>query len=273
MNNDHSLPPQQGIADKTVSSAAQEEGQGAGGKNKKQRRLSVTLGLWIIKRIERALIKYSRVPDTPFLAPDEFPWVAALEAEWQPIRAELEQLLEAPERIPNFQDISRDQINLSKDDKWKSYFLYGYGYKMENNCRACPETTRIIESIPGMFTAFFSVLAPGKHIPIHRGPYRGLLRCHLALLVPEPREDCWIEVGGTTATWKEGRCIVFDDTYPHRVENNTDARRVVLFLDIKRPLNLPGALLNRMVLFLIRLSPYIQDARRNQVAWEKRMGD
>ena len=240
---------------------------------KKKRRPSVALGLWLIKRIERILIRYSLVPDTPFLAPSEFSWVRTLEADWKVMRTELDRLLEAPERIPNFQDISRDQYNISRDDKWKSWFLYGYGYKMENNCKACPETTRILESIPGMFTAFFSVLAPGKHIPLHRGPYRGLLRCHLALIVPEPRQDCWIEVGGETSTWEEGRCIVFDDTYRHRVENNTGDRRVVLFIDIKRPLGFPGSLLNRVVLFLIRLSPYIQDARRNQKAWEKRLGD
>ena len=240
---------------------------------KKKRRPSVALGLWLIKRIERILIRYSLVPDTPFLAPSEFSWTPTLEADWELMRAELDRLLEAPERIPNFQDISRDQYNISRDDKWKSYFLYGYGYKMENNCKACPETTRILESIPGMFTAFFSVLAPGKHIPLHRGPYRGLLRCHLALIVPEPRQDCWIEVGGETSTWEEGRCIVFDDTYRHRVENNTGGRRVVLFIDIKRPLGFPGSLLNRVVLFLIRLSPYIQDARRNQKAWEKRLGE
>ena len=89
--------------------------------------------------------------------------------------------------------------------------------------------------------------------------------------MPEPLEDCWIEVGGETANWEEGRCIVFDDTYQHWVENNTRGRRVVLFIDIKRPLKFPGSLLNRIVLFLIRLSPYIQDARRNQVAWEKRL--
>lgn len=240
---------------------------------KKKRRPSVALGLWIIKRIERILIRYSLVPATPFLDPSEFSWARTLEADWKLIRAELGRLLEAPERIPNFQDISRDQYNITRDDKWKSYFLYGYGYKMENNCKACPETTRILESMPDMFTAFFSVLAPGKRIPLHRGPYRGLLRCHLALVVPEPRQDCWIEVGGETAAWEEGRCIVFDDTYRHRVENNTGGRRVVLFIDIIRPLKFPGSLLNRIVLFLVRLSPYIQDARRNQAAWEKRLDE
>ena len=242
------------------------------GKGKKKHRISVALGLWIIKRIERILIKFSPVGDTPFLSPAEFAWVDLLESDWKVIRKELDRVLKAPERIPNFQDISRDQTNITRDDKWKSYFLYGYGYKMAGNCSECPETTRIIENIPGMFTAFFSVLAPGKHIPRHRGPYKGLLRCHLALIVPEPREDCWIEVGDKSTAWEEGRCIVFDDTYKHRVENNTDGIRVVLFLDVLRPLKFPGSLLNRLVLQLIRLSPFIQDARRNQVAWEKRLG-
>ena len=238
---------------------------------KKKHRLSVALGLWIIKRVEQVLIRFSLVGDTPFLPPSAFAWVETLEANWKVIRAELDQVLKTPERIPNFQDISTDQANITRDDKWKSYFLYGYGYKMPDNCKQCPETTRIIEAIPGMFTAFFSVLAPGKHIPRHRGPYRGLLRGHLALVVPEPREACWIEVGDETTRWEEGRCIVFDDTYKHRVENNTDAVRVVLFLDVLRPLKFPASLLNRIILQLIRLSPFIQDARRNQVAWEKRL--
>ena len=239
---------------------------------KKKHRLSVALGLWIIKRVEQVLIRFSLVGATPFLAPSAFAWVELLESNWEVIRAELDQVLKTPERIPNFQDISTDQANITRDDKWKSYFLYGYGYRMPDNCKQCPETTRIIEAIPGMFTAFFSVLAPGKHIPRHRGPYRGLLRGHLALVVPEPREACWIEVGDVTTSWEEGRCIVFDDTYKHRVENNTDGVRVVLFLDVLRPLKFPASLLNRIILQLIRLSPFIQDARRNQVAWEKRLG-
>ena len=239
---------------------------------KKKHRLSVALGLWIIKRVEQVLIRFSLVGATPFLAPSAFAWVELLESNWEVIRAELDQVLKTPERIPNFQDISTDQANITRDDKWKSYFLYGYGYRMPDNCKQCPETTRIIEAIPGMFTAFFSVLAPGKHIPRHRGPYRGLLRGHLALVVPEPREACWIEVGDVTTPWEEGRCIVFDDTYKHRVENNTDGVRVVLFLDVLRPLKFPASLLNRIILQLIRLSPFIQDARRNQVAWEKRLG-
>ena len=40
-----------------------------------------------------------------------------------------------------------------------------------------------------MKLAFFSILAPGKHIPEHRGSLKGVIRYHLALKVPEPRHS------------------------------------------------------------------------------------
>ena len=40
----------------------------------------------------------------------------------------------------------------------------------------------------------FSVMEPGTHLPAHRGPYNGLLRLHLGLLIPEPREQLGIRV-------------------------------------------------------------------------------
>lgn len=242
-------------------------------KPKKKHRLSVVLGLWLIKRIEKVLMRYSLVPDSPFLNAQEFAWIEILKTDWRKIRAELHPLLDRPENIPNFQDISRDQTNITRDDRWKTFFLHGYGYKFDANCRLCPETTRLIESIPGMYTAFFSILSPGKHIPLHRGPYKGLLRCHLGLLIPEPNKNCWIEVGGERANWREGECLVFDDTYKHQVQNDTKGIRVVLFIDIIRPLRFPGAWLNTLMLSMIRWSPYIRDARKNQQAWEYRLGE
>ena len=237
-------------------------------REKPSKRRVVLIGLWIIKRIEKVLIRYSLVADTPVFNTNEFAWTNLLESEWGKIRNELDQVLASPRKLPNFQDISKDQVNITQDDRWKTFFLYGYGYKMDENCNLCPETTRIVESIPGMMTAFFSILSPGKHIPPHRGPYKGLLRCHLALKVPNPQEQCWIQVGNEIANWEEGRCIVFDDTYVHRVENNTDEMRVVLFLDIIRPVRFPGSWLNKIVIRLIRWSPFIQDAVKNQKAWE-----
>jgi len=95
--------------------------------------------------LEKVISRYSLVPNTPFLSSKQFEWTHALETNWQAIREELDVILQYTEQLPRFQDISEDQgRNISKDDLWKTFFLYGYGVKMEQNCEYCPETTRII---------------------------------------------------------------------------------------------------------------------------------
>jgi beta-hydroxylase len=59
------------------------------------------------------------------------------------------------------------------------------GEKAEVNCGRCPVTMEVLERIPGMTTAFFSILAPGQRIPAHRGVFKGFVRCHLALRFPK----------------------------------------------------------------------------------------
>lgn len=238
-------------------------------KKKRKHRPSVAIGLWIIKRLENLIRRSSTVGNTPFFDPAIFAWARDLEARSAVIRAELDAVLCNSDAIPSFQQISKDQARLTQDDRWKTFFLYGYGYKIDGNCAQCPQTTQVIESIPGMYTAFFSILSPGKHIPPHRGPYNGLLRVHLGLIIPQQAEQCRIEVGDEVRHWQQDSCLVFDDTYKHQVWNDTDERRVVLFLDVQRPLTLPGRLLNRVVLKLIQWSPFIQDARRNQQNWDR----
>jgi aspartyl/asparaginyl beta-hydroxylase (cupin superfamily) len=228
---------------------------------------TINIGAFFVRRLERIIARGSRVGNPAFFDPVLFGWTAALEREWPAIRRELEVVLERRDELPSFHEISRDQVRIS-DHRWKTYFLYAYGFKAEGNCARCPETTRIVESIPGMKTAFFSILGPGKHIPAHRGPYNGVIRCHLGLLVPEPRERCRIRVGSQYAAWEEGRVMLFDDTYEHEVWNNTDGVRVVLFLDVMRPLRFPASVLNQLLLRLIGASPYVQDGVENYKRWE-----
>ena len=57
-------------------------------------------------------------------------------------------------------------------------------------------------------------------------------------------------------------CDQFDDTFPHEVWNDTDSIRVVLFMDILRPLPAPVALLNNLIIKIIAASPFIRDAKR-----------
>lgn len=225
----------------------------------------------LLQRIERATVRYSLVGDKTFFDTDDFPWARELEAGWPHIRRELDRVLQEREMLPSFQDISTDQRVLTTDDKWKTFFLYAFGYKSEANCARCPETARLLNRIPGMKTAMFSILAPGKHIPPHRGPYKGVLRCHLGLVVPEPREQCRIRVGHDYRHWEEGKCMVFDDTFNHEVWNDTDGERVVLFIDVVRPFRQPVEAVNRGIIKLIGWSPFVQRAIKNHEAWERRV--
>lgn len=215
----------------------------------------------LVRSLEAFIGKHSQVGDMPFFDTQQFDWIATLEANWQLIRQELDVLLKNVNAIPNFQDISADQASITQDDRWKTYFLYGYGYKAEQNCRQCPETTRLIEQIPGMKTAFFSILLPHKHIPEHRGPYKGLLRYHLALKVPAVIDRCALQVGDQVRHWQEGKSLVFDDTFPHQAWNQTDEIRVILFLDFVRPMHPPMSWFNRAMIQLIAWSPYVQSGR------------
>ena len=64
-----------------------------------------------------------------------------LEEKWRDIRDEVERMLRYRDRIPRFQDVSRNQYKISPDDKWKTFVLYGFGFKSELNCSLCPKTT------------------------------------------------------------------------------------------------------------------------------------
>lgn len=229
--------------------------------------VSAELGVKVLEPIERWIGRRSPVGDTPFYDNGQFEWIADVEANWHEIRDELDAVLADRDAIPAFQDISVDQVDLSDDDRWKTYFLFGYGFEVGEHTAACPRTAELMRAVPGMKTAMFSILAPGKHIPHHRGPYKGVLRYHLGLVIPEPAERCRIRVGDEVRQWAEGASMVFDDTYDHEVWNDTDGERVVLFVDVVRPLTGVARRINDALLWLIAHSPLIADARRRQERW------
>jgi len=230
------------------------------------------LGVTIMRGVADFQARHSRVGTTPVLDNAEFPWTADLEAGWKDVRAELDVLLEHPERIPAFHQISPDQARISKGDNWKVFTFHAYGTRIEENRALCPRTSALIDTVPGLQNAWFSILAPGYHIPPHHGPTRAVIRLHLALIVPEDRENCWIRVGDQICTWEEGKCLVFDDTYEHEVRNDTPERRVVLFIDFDRPMDAIGTLVNRLLVFLIRVSNYVQVPLKNLRAWNQTTG-
>lgn len=238
--------------------------------NQWKRRAIIQTGKRLTRAIDRFLASQSLVGDPPAFDTGQFDWVSILEQNWQPIRREGEKLLKDRDLIPAFHEISPDQTRISKGDHWKTHILYGFGRRIENNCRSCPETAKVLESIPGMMTAWFSMIDPGYHIPPHRGPTKSFVVCHLGLIIPKDKDNCYLRVADRKLTWEEGKCFVFDDTFDHEVRNDTDEHRVVLLVHVERPMRLPGRIVSKLFLALIKASPYFKDGAKNMKKWEDR---
>ncbi len=231
-------------------------------------RLMTRVFMRVVEWAERLNLRDSKVGNPAIYDNALFPWTAAIEREWPLIRTELERVLVRKDDLPGFHEIASDVASISRDRGWKSFILCGYGFRSAANIAACPETWRICRTIPGLITVMFSILEPGKHLPPHRGPYNGVLRLHLGLIVPEPRRDLGIRVGQQVYRWEEGRTVVFDDAYEHEAWNRTPHTRVVLFVDFVKPLRFPARFVNWLLLNLAMFSPFIREGTQRHKAWE-----
>jgi ornithine lipid ester-linked acyl 2-hydroxylase len=229
------------------------------------------IGKRLRHRFSALIARSSTVGDTPVYETRLFPWIAALERRWPEIGAELDALLARQDAIPPLAAISPDHRRIAPAGKWKSFFLVGYGYRNEENCGRCPTTAAAIAAIPGLNSAFFSILEPGAHIPRHRGVTKAILTAHLGLRVPARRGACRMQVDSEMLTWEEGKALVFDDTYFHEVWNDTDEQRVILLIQFRRPTGKVGRIVGGLFLAGVRRSRFVQDARSSLGNWEKAM--
>ena len=223
-----------------------------------------------IKMVENFNVRFSKYGNPPIYENSTFPWVKEIEDNWEKIREEIDQVMERREELPSFHEILPEVKTITNDDNWKTFFLAGYGLESDENTKRCPETTRLLKKIPGMKTAMFSILSPIKHIPAHKGPFNGVLRYHLGLIIPEPKEQCRIRIDKEIMHWNEGESIIFDDTYNHEVWNDTSGFRAVLFVDFVRPVKFPFNLFNKLVVSAAAFAPFIREAEIKHKEWEKK---
>jgi aspartyl/asparaginyl beta-hydroxylase (cupin superfamily) len=220
---------------------------------------------------ERLNLAYPKIPGNPMVyTAGSFPWEAGLERATPAILAELNAVLKRQVELPSLNQIVRDVELLAQPDLWKTFLLCGYGIKSERNIAACPQTWAAVRGIPGLKTAMFSIMEPGTHLAPHRGPYNGVLRVHLGLIIPEPPADVAIRVGDTLCHWQTGKVVVFDDAYEHEAWNHSDITRVVLFLDFVKPLRFPASGMNWLLLNLAMFSSFVREGADNQNKWEKK---
>jgi len=183
-----------------------------------------------------------------------------IKSNFKDIQKEALDLVNSKSSLLNMRDLytGLKNVDTDNDGKWKVFVLKWYGPIVENSRKKCPHTCSVLEQCPDIHAAMFSILEPGKYIPPHKGPSTACLRYHLGIQVPKDKDNCYITVNDEKFTWNEGDALIFDDTYNHEVYNNTNERRIVLFIDIERPLNYPLNKINNSIAKNASISSFIK---------------
>lgn len=241
---------------------------GAPMKAERGRPLIIKVGKHLRGAFDKLIASGSLVSNDPVLDMRDFAWTAILRDNWEAIREEACEVALRGKAAPSLATISPDHRSIAEVDMWRSFFLWGYGYPIDENLARCPRTAEVVKGIPGLNSAFFSILAPGTHIPAHRGVTKGLITCHLGLIVPRDG-DVRMRVHDRVVRWAEGETVVFDDTYQHEVWNDTGGTRVVLLIQFERPLRNPGKWFADMFMGFVKRSAFVQEARDNIDSWNQ----
>jgi len=223
--------------------------------------------LVMLEHLMKGLIRETPTGSQAFFDTDDFDWVKDVEARFPLITEEVNTVMSNHDLIPTFQAIQKDQEDLTNDDLWKVVVFRGYGTNVKEIISSFPEIMKTLNMIPGWSTGMISILSPGKKIPVHEGPYAGVLRYHLGLKIPE---NCGIQVKRISKEWVEGKSLIFDDSFEHRAWNQSSESRAILFVDFLRPLPFPLNVLNKFVVFkLIGESSFIKDTENNHKKYDR----
>ncbi len=209
----------------------------------------------IVRRIYDMRIEGSSVLDVA----TNFPSAAKFSCAWQSIRDEARAVAGQMHRVPRFHEIMREQTSISANDMrdWRMFILKAYGAEFPRNMAVCPTLAALVTASPDVLSASISFLAPGKHIPEHRGPFRGVLRFYLVLSMPlaaDGRPAAVLKIAGSEHRLADGEYLLWDDTFPHEVTNDSNEVRTVLLLDVwRRGMPLDMRLLSHLLIFIVRV--------------------
>ena len=192
---------------------------------------------------------FPEIPAVGFFDREDFPWLDAIEAASDDIRAELMSVLVADRAglepyVAYREGVPLNQWKeLNQSRRWSAYFLWNQSVPQPAHLARCPRTVQALKGAPQCDvaargpTAFFSILDAGTRIPPHSGVTNTRLTVHLPLIVPP---GCGFRVGSETREWVPGTEWVFDDTIEHEAWNQSDVPRGILIFDIWNPFLAPA---------------------------------
>ena len=198
---------------------------------------------------EPTFMYFPEMPAVEFFDRADFPWLDAIEAASEDIRAELMSVLVSdreglepyiayPEGVPLNQ-----WKELNKSRRWSAYFLWNQALPQPAHLARCPRTVEALKGAPHCDvrsrapTAYFSILDAHTRIPPHTGVTNTRAIVHLPLIVPQ---GCGFRVGSETREWVPGKAWIFDDTIEHEAWNESDTPRAILIFDVWNPFLSPA---------------------------------
>jgi beta-hydroxylase len=180
---------------------------------------------------------FSAVPRTPLLDVEQFEELRPLRDNWRTIREEALHLYEVGHIRASgaYDDLG---FNTFFKKGWKRFYLKWYGAPLPSAQQLCPKTVALLNTLPTVHGAMFALIGPNGKVNNHRDPFAGSLRYHLGLVTPNS-DECHMHIDGNFYSWRDGKDLVFDETFIHRFENRTDQDRIILFCDFERPIRNP----------------------------------
>lgn len=230
-----------------------------------------------------------------------YPELARLEKDFEALQVEVTALLSVADRVPTMDStynnmflnaVSRtcrsppfykvladhgwrllygkhiEIFNKIASPHWRTLNLIVYGQPVLEHVQMCPRLCAHLIDMKCVQTALLSFMLPGANIPAHTDPATGVLRYHLAFKVPKNRrERCFMLVDNKRYVWEEGKSVIFDTVYPHSVTNSSDECRIVLFMDLHRPLRGAARWLQNAADFVNSHSPGTRAVVRESESW------
>ena len=174
-----------------------------------------------------------------------FPASQKIEESFDAIHDEIIRLTQK-NRLVRYADVDLKRAEEVSLD-WKLYYIKFLGKYNDRALVECPVITGLTRDIPAIRSVIIAALEPRVELAAHSGPYAGILRYHLGVKIPRVNPPS-IRVADRIYTWREGESIVLDDFFEHEVYNKSDEIRIILMIDIYRPMNWLLTILNKLYL-------------------------
>lgn len=181
-------------------------------------------------------IVYLRPPNEEYLGKLDYFYDSALFPELQPLvdnwQALRQEIVEHEREKGIMAEMDSHAPPANTKGQWSHIYLMNYLWKFHKNLKRFPVITSVIEKIPNCVYATISVLPPNTEILPHCGNCNGIVRAHIALIIPAPAPVCAIQVGDEMHGWEEGKLLTFTIVNRHAAWNRSDHRRYIMIIDI-----------------------------------------